>query len=149
MRPIIANLLILGLAIAPAIPTAAADEEVLLGGRAAAPYRTRPLFPGPDYDRDAADPCRQLAAARWGADHVAGVDAYGRPVPPADLDPGRAGDIGPIVSFDVSVPPGAPRRRGMTAGTITVDTATGLVVLDGRPLNPSDLAHLRELCAGR
>jgi hypothetical protein len=147
----IASLLIVCVATAVVTLPAAADEEVLFGGRSIDPYRTHPLSPGPEYDHDSADPCRQLAAARWGADYVAGVDAYGRRVAPADLDHGRYSDSGPVVSFDVLVPrrPGAARRDDMIAGTVTIDTATGLVALDGRPLAPSDLAYLQEACAGR
>jgi hypothetical protein len=151
MHRTITSLLIACVATAVATLPAAADEEVLLGGRSVDPYRTHPLSPRPEYGPGSADPCRQLAAALWGADYVAGVDPHGRGVAPADLDHGRYGDAGPVVSFDVPVPrrPGAASRDDMIAGTVTVDTATGLVALDGRPLDPSDLAYLREACAGR
>jgi hypothetical protein len=151
MNRTITSLLIACVATAAAILPAAADEEGLLGGRSVDPYRTHPLSPGPEYGPGSADPCRQLAAALWGPDYVAGVDAHGRGVAPADLDHGRYGDAGPVVSFDVPVPrpPGAGTRDDMIAGTVTVDTATGHVALDGRPLTPPDLAYLREACAGR
>lgn len=145
------HLLVVALATALVSLPAAADGSDGRGARTVAPYRTHPLGPGPDYGPEADDPCRRLAAARWGADYVAGVDAYGRKVAPADLEPGPAADTAPIVAFDIPVPgrPGKARRRDMIAGTVTVDTATGLVELDGRPLNVSETAWLREFCLGR
>lgn len=132
-------------------PFARADGMAPRDARPAAPYRTHALSPGASYGPEGADPCQRLAGARWGADYVAGVDAYGRPVAPADLDGGRAEGTAPVVTFDLPVPRGhrKARRNGMTAGTVTVDTGTGLVELDGRPLNPEDGDRLRELCLGR
>jgi hypothetical protein len=149
MHRTIASLLLACVATAAATLPALVDEEVLHGGRSVNPYRTHPLSPGPEYGRDFADPCRHLAAALWAPDYVAGVDARGHGVAPADLDRGRYGG-GPVVSFDIPVPrrPGAARPDHMIAGTITVDTATGHVALDGRPFTTSDLAYLREACAG-
>jgi len=149
MHRTITSLLIACVASAAATLPALADEEVLRG-RSADIYRTHPLSPGPEYDPGSADPCRRLAAALWGPDYVAGVDARGHGVAPAELDHGRYGD-GPVVTFDVPVPrpPDAAGGDDMIAGTVTVDTATGHVALDGRPLTPSDLADLREACTGR
>jgi hypothetical protein len=145
----ITSLLIACVATAVATLPALADEEIL-HDRSVDILRTHPLSPGPEYGPGSADPCRQLAAALWGPDYVAGVDARGHRVAPADLDHGRYG-YGPVVSFDVPVPrrSGAARRDDMIAGTITVDTATGHVALDGGPLTPPDLAYLREACVGR
>jgi hypothetical protein len=147
MHRTIASLLLACVATAVAKLPALADE-VVLHGRSVDVHRTHPLSPGREYGPNSADPCRQLAAALWGPDYVAGVDTRGHGVAPADLDRGRYGG-GPVVSFDIPVPrpPGAVRPDDLIAGTITVDTATGHVDLDCRPLTPSDLAYLREACA--
>ena len=70
---------------------------------------------------------------------------------PADLPATLGSGTGPVVSFDVPVPgPGGKHpHAGMIAGSVSVDTTTGLVTLDGRPLNADQHAELRARCFGR
>lgn len=129
----------------PASP-AVADGQDLLGGRPPVPYRSHAPWPEAG-DGGLVGPCHQRLDP-GGADHDAGIYGGGRPVAPADLGGGRSGLPGPLVSLDIQARDSTASQPGMIAGEVTVDTATGLVTLDGHAVGVAGLADPGGLCAG-
>ncbi len=83
----------------------------------------------------------------WGPDYVAGIDAWGRPVAPADIATSR----GVLDGFDVvvDIPKNTTRRgrRNRTLSTeVVVDTSSGVVFAGDRPVSPSQLSDMRRNC---
>ncbi|MEQ8344770.1 MAG: hypothetical protein RIB84_08150 [Sneathiellaceae bacterium] len=92
------------------------------------------------------------------AAYVPGVSASGQPVASADLppDPGVSADGTASTAFDTveikllgTVDPIAGTGVGteLRPGTLTVNTRTGEVLLDGKPLNSNDSANIASYCA--
>jgi len=86
-----------------------------------------------------------------------GIDARGRRVVPADVPRDGYRMAPPVVGFDLAGPRGrlrrgnarrrAARHAGIDLGEVTVDTGSGLVSLNGAPLNPA-AADPRDCFAG-
>ena len=85
-----------------------------------------------------------------GADYVPGVDAYGRPVTPADLPNSGAQGIG-TTTTDILVDPSRrlpPQVNGYAqtlAAQVTVGPG-GAVIINGQPVGQDTTASLRQLC---
>ena len=88
-----------------------------------------------------------------GADYKPGVDVHGKPVVEADINPSPV-EIPDTISFDVTVdlalyagiavPTGTEQKASV--GTVTVDKE-GHMTFNGKPMEGSAEAALRELCA--
>jgi hypothetical protein len=102
--------------------------------------------------------CAQLADYQPSADvnYKPGVDVNGNPVVPADLTPNVI-DAPKKISFDMSanyagqagmtLPAGS---QGLaTIGKVTVDTTTGEVTWNGKPVEGDAMAALKNACANR
>ena len=102
---------------------------------------------------------RNAAGATSGADYVPGVSTTGKAVAPADLppDPGVSADAGGAASaFDqveikllgpIEAEGGTGIGAQLRPGTLTVNTRTGQVLLDGKPLTGGQDSTLARYCA--
>jgi len=102
--------------------------------------------------------CAQLADYQPSADvnYKPGVDVDGNPVAPADLTPNVV-TAPKKISFDISadyagqlgitLPAGSQALASV--GKVTVDTATGEVTFNGKPVEGDAMAALKNACANR
>ena len=102
--------------------------------------------------------CAQIVDYQPSADvnYKPGVDVNGKPVAPADLTP-PAIDTPKKISFDLNanyagqlgmtLPAGS---QGLaTIGKVTVDTTTGEVTWNGKPIEGDAMAALKAACAAK
>jgi hypothetical protein len=96
--------------------------------------------------------CAQLRAqAMNGADYVPGIDAYGRPVAPADLPQSGTTSIG-TTTTNILIDPSSRRASVPANGypqTLAAQVAVGpdgRVRINGQPVGQDATASLRALC---
>lgn len=105
--------------------------------------------------------CQQLTVAykppvdpKQSADYVAGIDAKGKPVVEADLNP-QPQMVPETVSFPIlldvakyagiGVPTGTELQSRI--GTVEINVKTGEITYNGEPLEGPQVQALKELCA--
>ncbi|MDA8231235.1 MAG: hypothetical protein M0006_07845 [Magnetospirillum sp.] len=99
-----------------------------------------------------------------GVAYQPGVDVHGNPVAPADLDSGQDGQgwqLPRTIQFPLVINPFNPQGTSNSAaarqfaltempiGTVTVDTVTGDVRLDGQPVTPPAAQAIADACRKR
>ena len=113
--------------------------------------------------------CRALATYQPGAggvkgpDYQPGVDVNGHAVAPADLPGGSTYQLPAKVEFNIAINPisygtrnangtqntastGTYANTAMNVGHVVVDTRTGAVTLDGKPITGDNEQYLTDLC---
>jgi len=117
-----------------------------------------PAF-GADKKAPALDPkvCQQMVTYVPGPDakveYQPGVDVHGKPVAPADLNPQSALQVPRVIQFGIDVDvaqyagiPVPPGQELATVGIVEVDTQTGAMNFNGKPMEGDAERALRALC---
>lgn len=107
--------------------------------------------------------CRQIVHHVPGADvaYKPGVDVHGKAVASADLDSGQQWKLPETLEFPIVVNPfnvqgtstSAAAKQfsntDMTVGKVSVNTLTGQVLLDGKPVESGTASAIAEECRKR